>query len=81
MTVTNFNPNAQPTNLLTVAEWRKLANATKAASWKAAVNAWARRRGGALVLRADGRLQAFTLRGSKISQSTYKPGAWSWEAA
>jgi hypothetical protein len=81
MTVTNFNPNAQPTNLLTVAEWRKLAHHSGASSWKAAVAAWARRRGGALVLRADGSLRVFTLRAGKISQSTYKPGAWAWEVA
>jgi hypothetical protein len=50
--------------------------------WKAAVRAWVRRRGGALVLRADGRLQSFTLRdGGKISQSTYRPGQWAWESA
>jgi hypothetical protein len=76
---TNFDRNAMPTNLLTVPEWRTLAHHTGAADWKAAVRAWVRRKGGALVLRADGRLQSFTLRDGKISQRTYRPGQWEWE--
>lgn len=78
-TVTNFDRTAMPTNLLTVAEWCTLAHHTNAASWMASVRTWARSRGGALVLRADGSLRAFTLRDGKISQRTYKPGSWAWE--
>lgn len=49
--LTFFDRNAMPTNLLTVPEWRTLAHHTGAVDWKASVRAWARRKGGALVLR------------------------------
>lgn len=78
--LTFFDRNAMPTNLLTVPEWRTLAHHTGAVDWKASVRAWARRKGGALVLRADGSLQSFTLRNGKIPQSTYRPGKWEWDA-
>lgn len=78
--LTTFDRNAMPTNLLTVPEWRRLAQHTTGGSWMSAAHAWARRKGGALVLKADGSLVSYTRRDSgKISQRTYRPGSWEWE--
>lgn len=75
-----FARAAMPSNLLTVPEWRKFAReAFHTSSWAAAARRYARIKGGALVLRADGRLVSFTLReGGKVTQRTYREGEWRW---
>ncbi len=81
-TCTFFDRRATPLNLLTVPEWRRLANATwNGVSWETAARKYAAIKGGALVMRADDSLVVFTRReNGKISRSTYKPGTWRWAA-
>ncbi len=78
---TFFDRPTMPTNLLTVAEWRRFASAVlpRSISWEAAARYWAERKGGAIVLRADDRLVVFTKRDNgKVHRRTYKPGSWQW---
>jgi hypothetical protein len=85
---TAFDRSAVPTNLLTVADWRRFAAATtdwqrqfrQAAptAWEKAARCFACAKGGALVWRANDSLVVFTKRGDKISRRTYKPGTWGW---
>lgn len=79
-TMTTFDKNSMPTNLLMVQEWRRLARAWYGGqSWRHCARKWAARRGGALVWRADGDLITFTRRADgKISTRTYKHGTWNW---
>ena len=78
---TTFDRNAVPRNLLTVADWRVFAKAVwpKMERWEAVARRYAAERGGALVMRADDTLVAFTrLAGGNVRKTTYKPGAWRW---
>ncbi len=81
-TFTTFDRRAMPTNLLTVPEWRRLANAAyRGVSWATAARKWAMRNGGALVWRADDSLVVFTRRDDgKVSRATYAPRTWGWTA-
>jgi len=78
---TFFDRSAQPTNLLTVAEWRTLAtNLPIVHTWKGAMRYMAALRGGAFALLANGNLVVITLqRGGGYSQRTYTPSKWGWE--
>ena len=76
-----FDRSAMPSNLLTVAEWRRFASVVGSSSWQAAARRYAQSQGGALVLRADDSLVVFTrLQSGKIRRQTYKPQAWGWAA-
>ena len=78
----NIDANAMPTNLRTVAEFRKLADSLNKPSWKSAMRFFANLRGGAYVMRADGSLQVLTkLSTGKLRQTTYKPGKWAFDKA
>jgi hypothetical protein len=80
-TFTRFDRSAVPTNLLTVPEYRRLSHETyNGVSWRTAARKVARVRGGALVLRADGSLVAFTRReNGRIEQRTHAAGKWGWD--
>ena len=79
---TAFDRNAMPTNLLTVADWRRLAQAAyRPLGWLSAARKYAARMGGALVLRADDSLIVFTrLADGRVTRRTYKPHTWGWTA-
>jgi hypothetical protein len=78
----NVDANAMPTNLRTVAEFRKLADALNKPSWQSAMRYFANQRGGAYVMRADGSLQVITkLSTGKLRQTTYKSGKWAFDNA
>jgi len=75
---------AGPTNLRTVAEWRRFAGAVlpRSASWERAARYYAAKMGGALVERADDSLVCFTkLSSGKIRRTTYKPRTWGYDPA
>jgi len=80
VTFTNFDRAAQPNGLLSVFDWRKLAQSWLGSGepWKAA-RAWARERGAAMVQREDDSLVVFDLKADgKVRQRTFKPGTWGW---
>lgn len=81
-TFTTFDRAAMPSNLLTVAEWRRLANATWGGiGWLSAARKYAKQTGGALVWRADDTLIVFTrLEDGRVRRATHKPGTWRWAA-
>ena len=75
----SFFSNVMPSNLLTVAEWRRFARSVGLRSWSSAARFYSKREGGAHVLRADDSLVVFTLRDNgKVSRSTYQPAKWRW---
>ena len=71
-----------PSNLITVADFRAFASkAFNITCWKSAAKRYAAKQGGAHVLRADGSLMVFTkTQAGKVTQKTYKPNKWGWEA-
>lgn len=77
---TTFDRSAMPSNLLTVPEWRRLAQAAyRPLGWLGAARKYAARTGGALVMRADDSLIVFTrLADGRVSRRTYKPRTWRW---
>lgn len=75
---TFFDRNAA--HFLTVADWRGLAQRQGFGSWLSVAKAYAKTHGGSMVLKADGSLLVFTKRECYVSQSTYRPGSWAWEA-
>ncbi len=83
MTCTNpttFNRSTVPTNLLTVADWRRAGpNNRKGVTWETAARKYAARFGIALVMRADDTLVSFTQQdGGKVRRQTYAPRTWTW---
>ncbi len=79
-TFTTFDRSAMPVNLLTVPEWRRLAQAAyRPLGWLSAARKYAARMGGALVWRADDSLIVFTRRDDgRVTRRTYKPRTWGW---
>ena len=85
MTYTNpttFNRSTVPTNLLTVADWRRAGpNNRKGVAWENAARKYAARFGAALVMRADDTLVSFARQDDgKVRRQTYAPRAWAWAA-
>lgn len=67
----------QPSNLLTVAEFRTFAKKVLFSNdWKKAVSFMKDRNGGVLVLKADGSLHVYEV-GRKMA--AFKPNTWGWE--
>lgn len=77
---TFFNKSAMPLNLWTVPEYRRFAFSQGLTSWRSGARLWARKKGGALVIRANGDLLTFTkLKNGGLRQKTYPKGKWGWE--
>ncbi len=79
-TFTTFDRSAMPSNLLTVAEWRRLGQAaSRPLGWLTAARKYAAIFGGALVWRADDSLIVFTRRDDgRVTRRTYQPRTWGW---
>ena len=77
---TAFDRSAMPTNLLTVADWRRFAQAAyRPLGWLSAARRYAKRTGGAIVMRADDSLIVFTRHwNGSVTRRTYKPRTWGW---
>ena len=74
--------HSYPSNLVTALDWRKFAGNINKPSIRSAMHHYARLRGGAMWLRADGSLLVITLReNGKVGHRTYKPGTWQFERA
>ena len=78
---TFFN-RSQPSNLLTVAEWVTFTrHAYKRDNWMVGVRNYAALKGGAHVLREDGTLIVFTVRGTlNLERTLYPIGTWGWDS-
>ena len=79
-TFTTFDRAAMPSNLITVADWRRLGRASfRGMGWLTLARKYAKDYGGALVWRADDSLIVFTkLEDGRVRRSTHKPGTWRW---
>ena len=79
-TFMTFDRAAMPSNLITVADWRCLGQASfKGLGWLTVARRHAALFGGALVWRADDSLIVFTrLADGRVRRSTHKPGTWGW---
>ncbi len=77
---TTFDRNVMPSNLLTVPEWRRLAQASyKGIGWLTVARKYAARTGGAFVWCADDSLIVFTLHlNGRVTRRTYPPRTWGW---
>ena len=77
---TFFN-RSQPSNLLRVSDWTEFAKrAYKSDNWMVGVRKYAELKGGAHVLREDGTLLVFTVRGPlNLERTSYPIGTWGWE--
>ncbi len=79
-TLTTFDRCAMPLNLITVADFRRLGQASfRGMGWMPLARKYAKVYGGALVWRADDSLIVFTkLADGRVRRSTHKPGTWRW---
>lgn len=77
-TVSLFDRNAQATNLLFVADWRKLGQ-SMGVTWRTAMRKFALTKGGAFCHKCDDTLLVLTVRDGKVAQRSYKPGTWKWD--
>jgi hypothetical protein len=75
---TFFSKKNYPSNLLTVADYRVFARSQGLRNWKTAAKRYAKSKGGAFVVRADGSLLVFTRNDAgNIRQKTFH--SWGWE--
>ena len=81
-TLTTFDRQAMPSNLLTVADWLTLArNWYRGANWENCAKRYAAQHGGAIVMRCDDTLVVFTREDNgKVRKSSFAPGTWAWAA-
>lgn len=75
---TFFDKSAVASNLLTVADYRKFAQAVGLKSWKGGARFYARIKGGALLVKANGALLVFSRRNGKVVERTYPQKKWGW---
>ena len=76
---TFFDKSAVASNLLTVADFRKFARAVGLTSWRGAARYYAKLKGGALIVRANGDLLVYSRRfNGKVVATTYPQKKWGW---
>lgn len=79
-TLTKFDKTRTATNMLTIGDYEKFANALDLPTWVDGAEAYAKQRGGCFILLEDNSLMVLTvLRDDSLRRTIYKPGSWAWD--